>query len=75
MKEMTYDVSYPEQFIVAVKVPDKGKHSWVWGEGPMFDWCRENCSDEWSGRRYRAYETEWLFKSEKDAIMFSLRWL
>lgn len=58
-----------------ISVPDKGPANWTWGRGPMFDWCRANCEDKWLGRRYRAHETEWLFKSEKDAIMFSLRWL
>jgi hypothetical protein len=33
------------------------------------DWCRTNLTDHFLGRG-----PDWLFKNEKDAILFKLRW-
>lgn len=33
------------------------------------EWCRANLKEHYSGRGQ-----DWLFKNEKDAIMFTLRW-
>ena len=56
----------------------------------MGDWCQENCKDEWHTDIYRVIKTfkgEWkiddddgtdvlvfAFRSQEDAVMFTLKW-
>lgn len=39
----------------------------VWEE--MHKWAKEHCNNE-----YKVRENNWLFKNEKDYIVFTLRW-
>jgi hypothetical protein len=55
-----------------VTVPHSG--GWVWGKDQRFEWCKENCSDDYRGGMFRRDQTVWHFKSQQDAMMFALRW-
>jgi hypothetical protein len=47
----------------------------------IMEWCEENCCAEWQfmvdRNHYRSYWFEYLFlfDSEQDAVLFTLRWL
>lgn len=55
-----------------VVVPHSG--GWVWGKDQRFEWCRDNCSDDYRGAMFNRAETVWHFRSEQDAVLFALRW-
>lgn len=55
-----------------VEVPHSG--SWLWGEDQRFEWCKQNCQDDYRGAMFRRDQTVWHFKSQQDAVLFALRW-
>ena len=55
-----------------VVVPHSG--GWVWGRDQRFEWCEQNCSDDYRGGMFQRDQTVWHFRSEQDALLFTLRW-
>lgn len=57
-----------------VEINDVFDGSWEWGKGPYYDWCDENCSDDYNIVKYGKRTIYGRFKNKEDAVMFKLRW-
>ena len=69
---MTAQYSRSRDLTHRVEVPHSG--GWVWGEDQRFEWCKQNCQDDYRGGMFRRDQTVWHFKSQQDAVLFALRW-
>ena len=70
---MTAQYSSSRDLKYRVDVPHSG--GWVFGQDQRFKWCEKNCQDDYRGAMFRRDQTVWHFKSQKDALMFAMRWL
>jgi len=59
---------------VTVEINDRFADSWQWGGGPYFDWCCDNCLDDYNIVKYNRRTICGRFKSAQDAMLFKLRW-
>lgn len=59
----------------SVEIDDQYAGSWQWGRGPYYDWCDENCTDYYNIVKYDRNKIWGRFRSEKDAMLFKLKWL
>lgn len=57
-----------------VEINDRFAGSWEWGKGPYYDWCDDNCADDYNLVKYGRDTIYGRFKSAKDAAMFALKW-
>jgi len=69
---MTAQYSRSRDLRHRVEVPHSG--SWVWGKDQRFEWCEQNCQDDYRGGMFSRDRTVWHFRSEQDAVLFALRW-
>lgn len=67
-------LEFKREVNIKITIPHGANEGWWWGHGPKFDWCRANCEGEWNGAMYTRSQTEWSFESERDAVLFGLRW-
>jgi len=58
----------------SVEVTDRYAGTWQWGAGPYYDWCDDNCTDDYNIVKYSRDTIYGRFRSAKDAMMFVLRW-
>ena len=69
---MTAQYSRSRELKHRVTVPHSG--GWVWGKDQCFEWCAQNCEDDYRGGMFNRNQTVWHFRSATDATLFSLRW-
>lgn len=59
---------------VTVEIDDCFADSWQWGGGPYFDWCDDNCTDDYNIVKYDRRTIHGRFRNPADAVMFKLVW-
>lgn len=59
---------------ITVEVDDDFAGQWQWGQGPYYDWCDENCLDDYNIVKYNRNTIYGRFRNPADAMMFVLRW-
>lgn len=63
-----------EIFVHTIRIHDQFKGNWMWGQGPYFDWCEENCKGSYRINKYSHSTIDAEFESERDLNWFIMRW-